>query len=135
MDKPQHQDLFYWKEGRDGEGETSSLLKHSPGPVQWLLPAVTTQHPKKQQEPSLLGKLVAKPLTQVPASHSPRKPNPGLGVNLLNKKKQLHRHPKKQSGGWGGCADGTPADPPRRAEALRGGGGCGGREGGFKERG
>lgn len=46
MDKPQHQDLFYWKEG----GKTSSLLKHSPGLVQWLLPVVTTQHPKKKRK-------------------------------------------------------------------------------------
>lgn len=66
MDKPQHQDLFYWKEG----GKTSGLVKRSPGPIQWLLPAVTAQHPKKQQEPSLLSELTLKALHQVLASHS-----------------------------------------------------------------
>lgn len=62
--------------GKRGGKKPQVCLKHSPGLVQWLLPAVTTQHPKKQQEPSPRSKLAPKPLNPVLAPHSPHKPTP-----------------------------------------------------------
>jgi len=84
--------------GKKGEGgETSSLLKHSPGLVQRLLPAVTAQHPpqKKQQEPLLWGKPTPKPLCQVFTSHPRREPTLIQGEVLQKDEKQI-KNAKKQ---------------------------------------